>query len=172
MNNSTKHYKKQYRKWRCAITTGQKKISSKFLEETIYKEKRKVLNTITISGRIVNDLELKTTPSGLEILSFTVACERDYKDKNGEKQTDFIDVVAYKHTAVFVEKYFGKGRMAIVNGRLATRNWEDKNGNKRKAVEIIADNVYFADSKTEQKQTEPKKEVEFAEMSKDEDFPF
>lgn len=108
-----------------------------------------MLNTITICGRICNDLELKNTPNGTEVLSFTVACERDFKDKSGEKQTDFIDVVTFKNTASFVNQYFSKGRMAIVNGRLQTRTWEDKNGNKRKAVEIVADNVYFADSKTD-----------------------
>lgn len=106
-----------------------------------------MLNTITICGRICNELELKTTPTGTEVLSFTIACERDFKDKNGEKTTDFIDVVTFKNTAVFVSKYFSKGRMAIVNGKLQTRSWQDKEGNKRKAVEIIADNVYFADSK-------------------------
>lgn len=112
-----------------------------------------MLNTITICGRICNELELKTTPTGTEVLTFAVACERDYKDKDGEKQTDFIDVVAFKNTAVFVSKFFAKGRMAIVSGKLQTRNWEDKNGNKRKAVEIIADNVYFADSKQNGKAT-------------------
>lgn len=106
-----------------------------------------MLNTITISGRICNDLELRTTPTGTEVLSFTIACERDFKDQSGNKPVDFIDVVAFKHTATFVSQYFGKGRMIIVNGRLQTRTWTDKDGNKRKAVEIIADNVYFADSK-------------------------
>ena len=108
-----------------------------------------MLNTITICGRIANDLELRHTPNGTEVLSFTVACERDFKDKSGEKPTDFIDVVAFKNTAVFVSQYFAKGRMAIVNGRLQTRTWNDKDGNKRKAFEIVADNVYFADSKTD-----------------------
>lgn len=109
-----------------------------------------MLNTITICGRICNELELKTTPSGTEVLTFAVACERDFKDGNGERQADFIDVVTFKNTAVFVSKYFGKGRMAIVDGRLQTRSYEDKNGNKRKAVEVIANNVYFADSKTQE----------------------
>lgn len=107
-----------------------------------------MLNTITICGRICNELELKNTPSGVEVISFAVACERDFKDKDGNKQTDFIDVVAFRNTAVFLNNYFAKGRMIIVDGKLQTRNWEDKNGNKRKATEIIADNVYFADSKT------------------------
>ncbi len=107
-----------------------------------------MLNNVTICGRICNELELKTTPTGTEVLTFAIACERDFKDKNGEKQTDFIDVVTFKNTAVFVSNYFSKGRMAIVNGKLQTRNWQDKDGNKRKAVEIVADNVYFADSKS------------------------
>lgn len=108
-----------------------------------------MLNTITISGRICNELEVRTTPNGTEVLSFTIACERDFKDQSGNKPVDFIDVVAFKNTAVFVSQYFAKGRMAIVNGRLQARTWEDKDGNKRKAVEIIAGNVYFADSKTD-----------------------
>lgn len=108
-----------------------------------------MLNHITICGRICNELELKKTPSGVEVISFAVACERDFKDKDGNKQTDFIDCVAFRNTAVFLNNYFAKGRAIIVDGKLQTRNWEDKNGNKRKAVEIIADNVYFADSKTE-----------------------
>lgn len=107
-----------------------------------------MLNTITICGRICNELELKTTANGTEVLSFTVACERDFKGANGAKEADFIDVVTFKNTAVFVNQYFGKGRMIIVDGRLQTRTWEDNNGNKRKAVEIIANNVYFADSKS------------------------
>jgi single-strand DNA-binding protein len=107
-----------------------------------------MLNTITINGRICNELELKTTANGTEVLNFTIACERDYKDQNGEKAVDFIDCIAFKHIAAFVSKYFAKGRMAIVNGKLQTRTWEDKNGSKRKSVEIVAENVYFADSKT------------------------
>lgn len=132
-----------------------------------------MLNTITVCGRICNDLELKTTPTGTEVLSFAIACERDFKDKGGEKQTDFIDVVAFKNTATFVSKYFAKGRMAIVNGRLQTRTWEDKNGNKRKAVEIIADNVYFADSKTDGGAVKTENTGNFEEVSNDYgDLPF
>lgn len=140
-----------------------------------------MLNTVTISGRICNDLELKTTPSGTEVLSFTVACERDFKDKSGEKPTDFIDVVAFKNTAVFVSQYFAKGRMAIVNGRLQTRTWQDKDGNKRKAFEIVADNVYFADSKTDNGTNKSENRGSFAnnssnsmdfELIEDEGLPF
>lgn len=132
-----------------------------------------MLNTITICGRICNELELKTTPSGTEVLTFAVACERDFKDGNGERQADFIDVVAFKNTAVFVSKYFGKGRMAIVDGRLQTRNYEDKNGNKRKAVEVIANNVYFADSKPTEAVTVPEQPMpNYEEVSTEGDLPF
>lgn len=140
-----------------------------------------MLNVITISGRICNELELKTTPNGTEVLSFTIACERDFKDQSGNKPVDFIDVVAFKHTAVFVHQYFGKGRMAIINGRLQTRTWEDKDGNKRKSVEIVADNVYFADSKNsaETKKSENRgisanitaDDTDFEPIA-DEEFPF
>lgn len=138
-----------------------------------------MLNTITICGRICNELELKTTPTGTEVLSFAVACERDYKDKDGEKQTDFIDVVTFKNTAVFVNKYFAKGRMAIINGRLQTRTWQDKDGNKRKAVEIIADNVYFGDSNNNQANARKGTQENFAcdkddfeEVEMEEGLPF
>ena len=138
-----------------------------------------MLNTITICGRICNELELKNTPTGTEVLSFTVACERDYKDKDGEKQTDFIDIVTFKNTAVFVSKYFAKGRMAIINGRLQTRTWQDKDGNKRKTVEIIADNVYFGDSNNNQSGASKVSQENFAydkddfeEVGMDEGLPF
>ena len=108
-----------------------------------------MLNNVTVCGRICNDLELKQTQNGVFVLSFTIACERDFKDKNGERQTDFIDVITFNHTAEFVSRYFSKGRMVIVDGRLQTRRWQDKNGNNRKAVEIVSESVYFADSKTD-----------------------
>lgn len=136
-----------------------------------------MLNTITVCGRICNELELKTTTTGTEVLSFTVACDRDFKDSNGERQTDFIDIVAFKNTAVFVNKYFAKGRMAIVDGRLQTRMWEDKDGNKRKSVEVIADNVYFGDSKNAASNTnETENSVQptenLAELGNEEELPF
>ena len=107
-----------------------------------------MLNHISIMGRICNDIELRRTNSGVAVASFTLACERDFKN-NGEKETDFVDIVAWKNTAEFVSQYFGKGRMAVVSGRLQTRKWTDKDGNKRTAYEIVADNVYFGDSKKE-----------------------
>lgn len=107
-----------------------------------------MLNTITIMGRLCADPELRYTNSGIATTSFTLAVERDFKDKQtGEKAADFVDVVAWRNTAEFVANYFAKGRMAIVSGKLQTRTWEDKDGNKRKAVEIVAENVYFGDSK-------------------------
>ena len=106
-----------------------------------------MLNHITIMGRLCADPELRRTTSGVSVTSFSIACERDFKGQDGKKETDFIDVVAYRNTAEFVEKYFSKGRMAVVSGRLQIRSWTDKDGNKRRTAEIVADNVYFGDSK-------------------------
>ena len=113
------------------------------------------LNHITIMGRITKDIELRRTPTGVAVASFTLAVDRDFKEKNGEKETDFIDVVAWKNTAEFVEKYFGKGRVAVVSGRLQMRSWTDKEGNKRRTAEVIADNVYFGDSKKDEQENRP-----------------
>lgn len=107
-----------------------------------------MLNRITLMGRLTRDPELKETPSGVSVCSFSLACERDFKDKStGEKATDFIDCVAWRNTAEFVCKYFAKGRMAVVDGRLQIRPYTDKEGNKRRAAEIVVTNVYFGDSK-------------------------
>ena len=106
-----------------------------------------MLNKIIIMGRLTRDPELRRTGSGTAVTSFSLACDRDFKSQSGDKETDFIDVVAWKNTAEFVSKYFGKGRMAVVDGRLQIRDWTDKAGNKRVTAEIVADNVYFADSK-------------------------
>lgn len=107
-----------------------------------------MLNSITIMGRFVRDPQLKTTNTGIPVVSFSIAVDRDFADKeSGERGVDFIDVTAWRHTAEFVSRYFTKGRMAVVSGRLQTRNWTDKDGNKRKTVEIVAENVYFGDSK-------------------------
>ena len=109
-----------------------------------------MLNHITIMGRLTRDPELRRTGSGVAVASFTVAVDRDIANKEtGEKETDFIDVVAWRQTGEFVSKYFTKGRMAIVSGRLQIRSWTDKDGNKRRTAEIVADNVYFGDSKSE-----------------------
>ena len=106
-----------------------------------------MLNKIIIMGRLTRDPELRRTGSGTAVTSFSLACDRDFKSQSGEKETDFIEVVAWKNTAEFVSKYFSKGRMAVVEGRLQIRDWTDKAGNKRTTAEVVADNVYFADSK-------------------------
>ena len=109
-----------------------------------------MLNHIVIMGRLTRDPELRRTGSGVAVTSFTVAVDRDFGSKeSGEKETDFIDCVAWRQTGEFVSKYFAKGRMAVVSGRLQIRNWTDKEGNKRRSAEVIADNVYFGDSKRE-----------------------
>ena len=107
-----------------------------------------MLNHITIMGRLTRDPELRRTGSGIAVASFTVAVDRDFgKNENGERETDFIDCVAWRQTGEFVSKYFTKGRMAVVSGRLQIRSWTDKDGNKRRTAEVVADNVYFGDSK-------------------------
>ena len=107
-----------------------------------------MLNHITIMGRLTRDPELRRTGSGIAVASFTVAVDRDFgKNENGERETDFIDCVAWRQTGEFVSKYFTKGRMAVVSGRLQIRSWTDKEGNKRRTAEVVADNVYFGDSK-------------------------
>ena len=108
-----------------------------------------MLNHITIMGRLVRDPELRRTGSGIAVTSFTLAVDRDYKSNNGEKETDFIECVAWRNTGEFVGKYFTKGRMAVVSGKLQIRGWTDKDGNKRRTAEVLAENVYFADSNKE-----------------------
>ena len=107
-----------------------------------------MLNHIVIMGRLTRDPELRHTGSGIAVASLTLAVDRDFGSReNGEKETDFIDVVAWRQTGEFVSKYFSKGRMAVVSGRLQIRNWTDKEGGKRRSAEVVADNVYFGDSK-------------------------
>ena len=107
-----------------------------------------MLNHITIMGRLTRDPELRRTGSGIAVASFTLAVDRDYSPRDGgERETDFIDCVAWRQTGEFVSKYFTKGRMAVVSGRLQIRSWTDKDGNKRRTAEVVADNVYFGDSK-------------------------
>ena len=107
-----------------------------------------MLNHITIMGRLTRDPELRRTGSGIAVTSFTLAVDRDFgKNDQGERETDFIDCVAWRQTGEFVSKYFTKGRMAVVSGRLQIRSWNDKDGNKRRTAEVVADNVYFGDSK-------------------------
>ena len=107
-----------------------------------------MLNHITIMGRLTRDPELRRTGSGIAVASFTVAVDRDFGGRDGgEKETDFIDCVAWRHTGEFVSKYFTKGSMIVVSGRLQIRGWTDKDGNKRRTAEVVADNVYFGESK-------------------------
>ena len=107
-----------------------------------------MLNHIVIMGRLTRDPELRRTGSGIAVASFSVAVDRDFGGRDGgEKETDFIDCVAWRQTGEFVSKYFTKGRMIVVSGRLQIRSWTDKDGNKRRTAEVVADNVYFGDSK-------------------------
>ena len=107
-----------------------------------------MLNHITIMGRLTRDPELRRTGSGVAVASFTVAVDRDFSGRDGgEKETDFIDCVAWRQTGEFVSKYFAKGRIIVVSGRLQIRSWTDKDGNKRRTAEVVADNCYFGDSK-------------------------
>ena len=113
-----------------------------------------MLNHITIMGRLVRDPELRRTGSGVAVASFTVAVDRDFGGRDGgEKETDFIDCVAWRQTGEFVSKYFTKGRMIVVSGRLQIRSWNDKDGNKRRTAEVVADNCYFGDSKRDGEST-------------------
>ena len=147
-------------------------------------------NHITIMGRLGRDPELRHTQSGTPVASFSLAVDRDFKDKNtGERATDWIDVVAWRATGEFVSKYFSKGRMAVVEGRLQIREWTDKEGNKRRTAEVVANNVYFADSKPNDGQSSGQKrtakdddfglpagfqpgEDRFADLMDDDDLPF
>ncbi len=109
-----------------------------------------MLNHITIMGRLARDPELRRTSSGVVVTSFTLAVDRDYMPKNGgQRETDWVNCVAWRNTGEFVSKYFTKGRMAVVSGRLQVRSWTDKDGSKRRTTEVIAESVYFGDSKRE-----------------------
>lgn len=138
-----------------------------------------MLNHIIIMGRVCNQIELRMTAGGTPVTTFTVAVDRDYTPKGEGKQTDFIEVVAWRNTAEFVSKYFGRGRMVVVDGKLQSRQWTDKNNNKRTEWEIQAENVYFADSKqsnggSQSNGVEPQKTAnnEFAEIEDDGELPF
>ena len=108
-----------------------------------------MLNKIILMGRLVKNPELKKTQNDVAVTSFSIACDRDFKSQSGEKECDFINVQAWRQTAEFVCKYFSKGRMAVVEGRLQTRKYQDRDGNNRVATEIVANNVYFGDSKSD-----------------------
>lgn len=151
-----------------------------------------MLNTVALMGRLVADPELKTTPSGVSVTSFRIAVDRSYSSREGgERQADFIDIVAWRGTAEFVCKYFTKGQMIALQGRIQTRSYEDKQGNKRMAVEVVAENVHFCGSKREsgsgdtyaapQRQETPQKESQWVQQAlsgelegfdAEEDLPF
>ena len=142
-----------------------------------------MLNKIFIMGRLTRDPELRRTQNGTAVAGFVLAVDRDYKNADGTKETDFIEVVAWRSTAEFVSKYFAKGRMAVVEGRLQIRDWTDKEGGKRRSSEVIADSVYFGDSKKDGgsgggykaagKAVDVEPEAgDFAEVEDEEDLPF
>ena len=106
-----------------------------------------MLNVVAIMGRLVADPELKTTPAGINVCTFRIACDRSFAQQGQQRQADFIDVVAWRHNADFLCKHFAKGSMAVVSGRLQIREWQDKEGNKRRTAEVVADNVYFGEGK-------------------------
>ena len=124
-----------------------------------------MLNKIVLMGRLTRDPELRRTQSGTAVTSFSLAVDRDFKSQSGEKETDFIDIVAWRNTAEFVNKYFSKGRMAVVEGRLQIRDWTDRDGGKRRSAEVIADNVYFGDSKREAGEEEYNRIESFQEVT-------
>lgn len=155
-----------------------------------------MINSIVLMGRLTADPELRTTQSGKSVVSFSVAVDRDFQ-QNGEKQADFIGVVAWGKTAEFIDKYFREGRMIAVVGRIQTRTYTDKDGNKRKAVEVVADKVSFTGEKADTAAQEPSRiegyepagktrspvaapdvgyesgsPADFAELSSDDDLPF
>lgn len=114
-----------------------------------------MLNHITLMGRLVRDPELRRTQQGTAVTSFAIACEDDFKNADGSKNTVFIDCVAWRNTAEYIAKYFGKGRMMVVSGRLTIREWTDRNDNKRKTAEIIVENAYFGDSRPAEGNSSP-----------------
>lgn len=140
-----------------------------------------MLNSVILMGRLTRDPELRRTGGGTAVTSFSLAVDRDFKSQGGEKETDFIDIVAWRNTAEFVSKYFAKGRVAVVAGRLQIRDWTDKDGGKRRSAEVVADSVYFGDSKTtdkaganyDQQHYDPQSNGDFAEIGEEDgELPF
>ena len=121
-----------------------------------------MLNVVAIMGRLVADPELRTTPAGHSVCSFRIACDRSYVQQGQERQADFIDIVAWRQQADFVSRYFQKGSMIAIDGRLQTRNYQDKNGNSRTAVEVVANNISFAGAKRQDGQNAPSYEQQTA----------
>lgn len=132
-----------------------------------------MLNRSVLMGRLVADPELKNTQSGVPVIQISVAVDRDYTPKGQEKQTDFIDVVAWRNTAEFIAKYFDKGQLIALAGSIQKRSYTDNQGNKRSVTEVLADQVYFCGGKNENKKTEPTfDERDFEEIGTDPDLPF
>ena len=138
-----------------------------------------MLNRIVLMGRLVKDPELRRTGSGTAVTSVTLAVDRDFKEQDGTRKADFIDVVAWKGTAEMLAKYFTKGRMTVVEGRLQLRDWTDKDGNKRRTAEVVANSVYFGDSKSSDTQFAPtsmnpvsSSAADFQEVDDDGQLPF
>ena len=136
-----------------------------------------MLNKIVLMGRLTRDPELRHTGNGTAVASFSLAVDRDYKGQSGEKETDFIDIVAWRSTADFVSKFFTKGRMAVVEGRLQIRDWKDRDGNNRRFAEVVAEHVYFGDSKQRSESdtaSAPPASGDFREIPEDEEgeLPF
>lgn len=141
-----------------------------------------MLNKIFLMGRLTRDPELRRTQSGTAVASFSLAVDRDFKGYDNERQTDFIDIVAWRNGAEFVSKYFSKGRMAVVEGRLQIRDWTANDGTKRRSAEVIADNIYFGDSRRDGESSTPRPagapvtvpyDNQFEELTEDDgDLPF
>jgi len=136
-----------------------------------------MLNQIVLMGRLTKDPELRRTQGGTAVASFTLAVDRDFTNQDGSKDTDFIDCVAWKGTGEFVSKYFTKGRMAVVSGRLQLRDWTDREGNKHRSAEVVANSVYFGESKKDRDEAsyeaaEHAGKVEYDEADEDGELPF
>ena len=134
-----------------------------------------MLNHVTLMGRLTKDPELRTTTGSVSVASFSLAVDRDFSGKDGgEKQTDFIDCTAWRGTAEFVNKYFKKGSMVVVSGRLQMRDWEDRDGNKRRSYDVVCENVYFGEARNGSAATSTaseNKEVDSGEVDTG-DYPF
>lgn len=132
-----------------------------------------MLNRAILMGRITKSPELKTTQNGVSVIQISIAVDRDYTPKGQEKQTDFIDVVAWRGTAEFIAKHFEKGQLIALTGSIQTRSYTDNQGNKRSVTEVIADQVYFCGGKNDNKKEKPSfDENDFEEISTDSDLPF
>ena len=131
-----------------------------------------MLNKVVLMGRFAKDPELRSTGTSTSVTSFSVACDRDFKGQNGEREADFINCVAWKGTAEFISQYFKKGSMAVIEGRLQTRPYEDADGKKRTATEVIVNNIYFAESKKEESTYIPNITPETVMSADDSDLPF